>query len=460
MNINIRDVYQHLNYLADLCGYGQLEADISFLTIKFDDLDQFRNVIKESEKMPNEIKDYLKLDELEASDEEWSLNFNKQGLFKNGIFFFVSESSFLSWLEDYTLFESSLLNRPGRKIILVKGLPELFIGPKLLLIPLNNSFKEIPNPPELHLPKSALIKEHIHFLGPNLEIEPSEFALSKYPENQIGHRLLEYSCKLLSLCLVQDVLSSNEIRVKGLKTLNLELMNSEMSFSELLSLHNNLIQVIRWVYEERVQTRLKLVSNRLSLDLLPSESLIFGLSKHLENAFEEAKEKYGFIIKDLSDEFDKEVRLLQTQIFDRAKNYGEKLRSLLASLLRDIIAAIFLVGFSVLSKSNNLDVTKFLTNEGIQILFRGLSIYFLASIALQVIFNISDILLTRAELFRFAKSTRSYLREDQIKKKINDLLGDREMMFGVLYFVITLCYLLMAYLCWNLKYVLPLVGIL
>lgn len=448
-----------LHELSVLAQKNEVIHDGSYLHIVQavdNSIEHFEEKVKA---FPDEITDFLKISS--SDDYEWSVNFNKSFLETNHVTFFVSEANFVSWLDEVAPYSSnSFFNKSDNaKHIFIYGLSESYLGSKLCIHPTSvekvNENDFLPSP----LPDNKLIRQYTYVISTDLVIEPANFLLDRYTQAAWSRTILNYCVALQAICLAQELPSQHQLVIRGIKRVEFINGQSSLSFDELVCLQKNLTTVLEWVFEERTHTRMKLICDRLSLDLNPEQSFIDGLHKHLTNAFDEAKDKYGFIITEKSDEYNRELRSLQLQIFERTKTYSEKLRSLLSGVLRDSLAAIFLVAFGLFVRSDVSKLSTLVGNPNIILLFKGLSIYFLFSIVFQSVLHFTDIGLSKEEIRSFAKTTRNYLREDQISKMISVASSDRELIFAVLYAVIASTYLILAYVCWNIKAVASILGI-
>ena len=99
--------------------------------------------------------------------------------------------------------------------------------------------------------------------------------------------------------------------------------------------------------------------HRLTLEIDESKSLIHELNLHLEKAFEEAIQRYNFAILERREKYISELKELLKDIKNQSDLYSQKIRNLLNNLLRDILAAILLIGFTIFTKfSDNLILDK------------------------------------------------------------------------------------------------------
>lgn len=455
----LRNHTKFLNELGEIASKAEVRNDFSFLeigNISLEEIEQFKTKITS---YSEEISDFLALKE--DIDESYTINFNKENLLKNGIYFFSSTATFEIWLEKIDPFTAkSFFNSSNRiKYIFVFGLRKSFsgsrlvIGPPSLVIP--SRISVIKN----FIPGDSDIKKNIHVTSDGLFIEPQNFLLEEYESSKWGLKLLNISIQSMAFCLGQEIDSSKKITIRGIKRVEFSVSTELSDFKKAKELYLSLTEAIAWIYEERIQTRLKFLCDRLSLDLNPENSFLLELHKYLPEGLREAKERYTFFITERSEEFSMEIRSLQGQIMERAKIYSEKLRELSSGLLRDLLAIIFLIAVGILGNSDQETLTNLISTNRIKYLFAGLAIYLIISFILQLFFNITDILSSKSELINFSKTTRNYLREDEIKKRISDSLSDRETTFIVSYVILFVIYSIMVYLCLNIEFIVSILGL-
>lgn len=403
------------------------------------------------------LADYVDINSDDPS--AWKFNFNKDFFKERDSFYFSSQELFNNWLVNQDPFESNfLLNQDcdcDKILVIINGLSDIIQGNKLVFAP-PSKLNEIPKTDSLELPTNTDIKKETHVISSNIFIEPSNFHLVEFIDTDWCKKVIEYYIRSLAYCLANEIRSPDSIVIQGIKRVEINITDFPNQFDQLTQLASDLEETIQWAYEERTQTRLKLICNRLSLDLSVDQSFFEELAKSLPHAYKEAREKYGFIINEISDDFNKEQREIQIQILDISKLFSEKLRTLLSGILRDILAAVFLAAFGVFI---NADLTKLeasIHNRYIWILFKGLAVYFLLSIVLQTISNFFDIRLSKEELNRYATTTRNYLNTKEVKKMIRESLSNREYFFAAFYLMIFIGYCILAWLCWNLESIIKL----
>jgi len=297
-----------------------------------------------------------------------------------------------------------------------------------------------------YLPSFATIQENIHFIS---DI-PISFNLNHYAliagdyQNRLGKALLELSEVALSVAVVDEFYNSNKIILNGLKRLVLKIgEESDTNFDYL----QNLVCVVKWLYEDRINTRKKLFNERLTLEVDESTTLLKALREQLTPAFEQAKERYNFVILDRKDAYAKELKDLLKDLRAQSDLYSYKIRTLLNNFLRDVLAALVLVGFTIFTKfTDNIGLDK---NKLLTYVFDGLALYFLISIAFQSIVDITDMNITTKELTYWKKAAKELISEREFNLHYQNSLRSRKLSIIVLYPLIGLLYIVIAMLCFK-----------
>jgi len=196
--------------------------------------------------------------------------------------------------------------------------------------------------------------------------------------------------------------------------------------------------VVAWIFEDRVSIRKKLFNERLSLDLESDDTLLGSLIKCLPSALSQAKERYNFVIIDRKDAYVKELKELLKDIRTQSELYAGKIRSLLSNFLRDLLAALVLIGFTIFTKFTDQEALA--DNNRLRLVFNALAIYFIASIVLQSIIDCTDILVSKREMFYWKNATKELLPEKDFTKHIENSLKGRRYALRAIYPVVAIFY--------------------
>ena len=109
--------------------------------------------------------------------------------------------------------------------------------------------------------------------------------------------------------------------------------------------------------------------------------------------------------------------------------FSNKIRNILGNLLRDVLAALILVGITLFSKVS--EVSALFDNNLINYVFKAFGLYFCCSVILQVIFDCLDVYSTIGEFDYWKNISRSYISKSQfneykkqtICKRFNQMIG-------------------------------------
>lgn len=400
----------------------------------------------------NEIVTNDEINDHTVSFNSWEINFNKAGLFQNAVSglienFFTSQNTFKEWLDGSDPFsKENPFNKYTNKNLFVFDLTDPIYSSSLKILPVNSN-QQLNVINEYTFPSPEKINESVNILtNKDIVINPNSFlVIDGDVEGLIGKSLRKKAASILATSLVSNFYGNEKIVLDGYRNINLKLNDSsdEITHKGII----NLCQTVEWIYQERVSTRKKLLAERLSIDVNISDSFISGLEKHLENALIQAKNRYNFIILDRKDLYLKELKDLLKDIKGQSDLYSSKIRTLLSNLLRDSLAAIFLIGFTIFTKfSDNLQLDKI---KLLEYVFNGLTLFYIISISYQVFVDIFDISVSKKELLYWKNTTRELLPESEFNTHINQSLKGRRTSLYILYPLIIISYLLVALGCFK-----------
>lgn len=391
----------------------------------------------------------------------WRLIFAKTSLSnqlkareKESTFLFVSLDCFYTWLDKLDPFVKNSDFDPdfsGPVTFRIQGLKNSFGGPSLWVLPVDGIAPEIN---ESSIPESADVRGLIHInTDKAVNIFPRGFALTWGDIDSHEAKNLRYqSAKVLSVCLAQELkhIDGNiEITLKGTKRIALPLTNcTEIPSSIFLE---QLVEAVKWVYAEKPETRLKLLMDRLSIDITPDQTFLMGMECFLSDAIHQAKDSYDFVILDRKDAYYKELREIMKDMKSQADLYASKTRDLVASLARDILGVIFAVGFTFFGKFDPSKLNELLVSTHLALFLKLLSGYLLVSFILQLSIHWTDVKLSELE----SKSWLSVLRNYTTKADNNDYflkpIIKRKWSLRIALTIAGIIYTLSAGIVWNLQ---------
>jgi hypothetical protein len=268
------------------------------------------------------------------------------------------------------------------------------------------------------------------------------------PEKLIPNDFLKNSAKTLLCCLVHEIQKDDKVILRGVRRLDMLLCGDE-DVSVSLTFNNELLAAVRWVYgeSERRDLRLKLLLERITLDIDLSKPLLVGLPYVLGNSLQQAKERYSFITYERKDSYQKELKDLLKDLKSLSDLYSNKVRSLLSNLLRDVLAAFILVGITLFSKT--AEISNLFENKLIGYVFIAFGWYFIASAGFQMATDFFDMRRSRKEFDYWKNVSREYMSPNDFESHKSKTLNKRKNGTVSLYLIIVLCYIAVSFVCFN-----------
>ena len=290
-------------------------------------------------------------------------------------------------------------------------------------------------------------------LNRTVRISPRTFALTwGNLEHELAKPFIRLGILALSSCLVQELRCEQDnykVTLRGLKRQELPLFNDLDTYDIILL--KNLIKAVAWVYEERSETRLKLIMDRLSMDIGPRMSLVKGMESFLEDALQQAKDSYAFVILERKDAYHKEMRDLLKDMKSQADMYAAKVRDLVSSLTRDILGILIFVALSFISKFDQNKLTELLNSIELATFLKFLAGYLILSSTLQSISHFRDANLSYEESKQWLGILQNYTSKDDNQKKFIEPISKRRCTLFIAMIACGLIYLLLAIAIWNLQ---------
>jgi hypothetical protein len=388
------------------------------------------------------------------SYQEWQVNFNKQSLVERKLDnnfhynFFLRSSNCQEWLNGINpIEETNPLNKFNPLKIIIKDLKISFGGEHLYFLPAEEKFSQVIHKNPLRLPKIERIKENVHFITDfSVSFDPNVYIITEGDySSAISQCLLKQSSIVLASCMVNEFYGFDSIVIDGLKRITLKLTEDGLDFN--FDFNQKLINLLHWMYEDRVSTRKKLFNERLTLELNEKESFIKSLQLFTDISLSQARERFNFVILDRKDAYIKELKELLKDLRNQSDLYSQKIRTLLSNCLRDALAAIVLIGFTIFTKfTDNLGLDNHML---LKYVFYALGIYYIASIILQAVVDCTDMGITNSELKYWKNASKELIPEREFNQHLNESLKSRRWSLKILYPIIGLLYLSMAFVCFK-----------
>lgn len=373
-------------------------------------------------------------------------------------FLFLSVDGFTGWWSQVDPFvRASEFDPDFQKEVtfFVHGLDEAFGGPSLWILPLIPGAR--PRTVSRRLPEAETIHGLIHVQSErSLTVSPNGFALTwGVMDGPTAAAVVQKSAAVLAACLVQElkcVGGKYVVTIRGTKRLTTLLVAEGNTVS--VELVTQLQQAVEWVYEERQETRLGLLMDRLSIDMQVSQSLLDGMNHFLVAALQQARDSYAFVILERKDAYHKEMREIMKDMKGQADLYASKVRDLVGALTRDILGVLVFVGFSFLGKFDPKNLSVLLGSSELALLLKFLAGYLLLSCGLQTAVHWRDSILSYAESSRWLSVLQHYTsRADNQEGFLNPIRKRRRTLMLAMAIAASI-YIALAVLVWNLPQVL------
>ncbi|EBW2650620.1 hypothetical protein DEI20_23685 [Salmonella enterica subsp. enterica serovar Newport] len=265
---------------------------------------------------PDELSDYLNKEAC-----SWSIVLGKHAIAsllssRTGFadskdnLLYLSEAPALKWINSVDPFASIENNTApsfDKEVIIWLYKSELCFGGKgVTVIPVGTTSL----PGDTHflqsLPDRSEISELVRMNANELiKIRPESFIISWGDTNSLlakSFMLLAVKCLVASICF--ELKKDHEdylVTFKGTKSLAISL-NDECHIP-LDTLQSELIKTVLWIYSERRETRLQLVMDRLSLDMIPGQNFYEELAENIGAALQQSQDSYAFVILNRRSEY-------------------------------------------------------------------------------------------------------------------------------------------------------------
>lgn len=436
------------NLTIDIDYYSELLDDVRLLCAYFE---AYNPLLSPQIKVDS---DFIDVDEInDYSGRHFIIVINKinlKAIDDYSVQFFYSLEYFEDWLKGISPFRKL----PYSKLkIVVNGLFTSCGGPNFLI---TGDLDEAFDLQEGLFPDGSLISNHVLIPnGQNLAYNVHEYLITfvnkrkSRPKTNYFDTCLVYSCATLCGTFVNE-LDGTSVILQGVKRIKVPLYNDktkvDLNFSLLLK------EVVEWIYQDRdnakIDIRRKLFLDRITLDIDYEQPLLNELPLITKNAFDQAKERYNFVMLERRDAYAKELSGLLKDLKLQSELYSSKLRSLLVNLARDVLAGIFLVGFSLFAKFTEIEtLLKYKTL--VNVIFKGLALYFIASALMQLMTDVSDVILSKRELNYWSKCTSETMPKKEIDGHIRKSLNPRLVVTSLIYLSLIGLYAMIAYASWR-----------
>lgn len=374
----------------------------------------------------------------------WELNINKNFSEQLSINYFYKTDKLSVWLGQLSAFDTqNPFNRYSKFRIIVGDIDKDIQGVSFSIQRVSNieqdNFWE-----DSKLPDKNSIHSIVRIISnDDLLISPINFIYKTDSNSNIVAQLRRLAIISLAASIVSEIISPDKISLDGIRKIYIKLFESTDDFSE--ETYLDLITAVTWIYEEKTSTRARLFYDRITLEIDETKSYINGLNTHIKSSLQQAKHRYNFLILERKEKYISELKDLLKDIRTQSDLYSQKIRNLLNNLLRDVLAAIVLVGFTLFTKlSDNLQLDK---ADLIKYVFCTLAIYYIASIILQCIVDLVDIHVSKKEMLYWKTTANELLPSGEVEAMIEESLKSRRTSLRVIYPLISIFYFAIAIAC-------------
>lgn len=392
------------------------------------------------------------LQEMLSASNYWRININKNVVLANVDSeytknFFYSKDSFVKWIKNSNPFSVDYFLNVYPKIkIYVNGLINNFGGSNFVVCGHSQDFCAN----NWSLQDEKIIQNHVRILcDSEFIIMPNRHSVCFGDIDEYSLNFYRNSILVLLAGLCNEIQSNDNITIRGFRRLSLQLGACYCGKEITKEYQYLLIDAIKWAYSDssRCDLRLKLLLERISLDVNLTAPYIQGIYNVIEDATTQAKERFSFITYERKDQYQKELKDLLKDMKSLSDLYSNKVRALLSNLLRDVLAAFILVGITLFTKTS--EISQLIDNKLIRYVFVALGVYFVVSAIFQAATDIFDIIRSRTEFDYWKNITREYMSLLEFKKHKSKTIDQRARGTIIMYFVITLLYGVIAYICFN-----------
>lgn len=375
------------------------------------------------------------------------LEYELNGSADIGSFVFFTEEHLKTWLDSLpsSLEAAHPFHKKDQNIIWLYGLDESFRSQSLSVLSFNDSLSEDSqfSADLVYLPVEEQIKSQVHFISSSpMRIDLIKFRLPDEAASKdfLSNIFFNYECLLLS-CFLSEFHSLEKVIVTGIKRLSLKLISDE---EWALSIENIrlLEESVSWVYDEKCETRLLLLIDRLSLDIEESCCFAPHLYCHLKPALDQARYRYEFVIKDRKEAHAKELLELQKDIKTATDSYSESTNKLISGFLTDALTTIFILSIGLLSKLIGGELK--LDSPIVQLLFTGLAIYLIFSFVIRVVFSYFKMKFAVDDLSYWSGATRNHMSQRELSSHIVSRSKKYKNMYYISIALVALIYVCLA----------------
>ncbi|MDT7487286.1 hypothetical protein [Citrobacter koseri] len=370
---------------------------------------------------------------------------------------YLSEAPALKWvnsIDPFAAMENNTAPSFEKEVIIWLYKSALCFGGKgVTVVPVGTTSLPVSTPASSALPDREGTGELVRVNANELiKIRPESFIISwGDTRSALAKSFMLLAVKSLVSCICFELKKSQEdytVTFKGTKSL-VNSLSDECSIP-LDTLQSELIKTVLWVYSERRETRLQLVMDRLSLDMVPGKNFYTELAENIGAALQQSQDSYAFVILDRKDAYHKEMRELLKDMRSQADMYASKVRDIVGNVTRDILGVFAFVGYSFLGKFDKANINELLASHELSLLVKFLAGYLVLSCIMQLMVHWRDASLTTEESKKWLRVLQRYTsREENKESFLEPIMKRKKTLFWAL-FIMGSIYTTLALCTWNL----------
>jgi hypothetical protein len=291
------------------------------------------------------------------------------------------------------------------------------------------------------MPDDLAVRESVHLLCPEEAVFwPGRFApVGGNVDGEEGQQLLASSELVLAACLASTYGRDGRVGLKGIKHREISLTRLGQAGTPSCPTDvSRLAELVAWSYREKPETRLKLVRDRLSLDIEEDAPFQRQCARLAGDVLAQCQEEYDFVVSDLRSEFEESKRQFLTDLRSLAMGFHSRVQDMLKSLTRDLLAVLLLLTLGIgpkLFEKPDLVSTTFLP-----MLLKALGIYVLASGVLQAALHLIGFLEMKRLARVWGDKNPGFMSPQRIREYIRAFTRRSQIIFIVFLFIWSVVY--------------------
>lgn len=373
----------------------------------------------------------------------WNVNINKQSFMGNGeelCNFFYDLNAFKTWADNSDPFSNNNPLNSHRCKIEVNGLQNSFGGQNFLV---SDDIGDIPN-------EACLTYKHDHlksilrqFTETKKVIHPERHYVSFGEADDNSKYFFRNSLMCFSIAIC-DELYEDKVVLRGIRSLKFKLQATNYEVGQLAQAQESLSNAFCWIYcdDSRFELRHKLLMDRLTLDMPVDQPYYQGVISLIDNALQQAKERYNYAFFERSNEYQKELQQFLKELHGLCDSYSTKVRSLLGNFLRDALAGFLTVAITMFAKVS--DFAKLGAGDVLTYIFYAYGVYLLISCLAQATIDWKDLQQSEEEIDYWKLVSREYMRPEDFEEHKKKTVGERKTQAAKQYACMAVLYILLA----------------